>query len=58
VNAIPEDEDRCTAREGDGVCGYRCELPVGHDGPHACPEAAEAHDQSRGIRVVVLNLAR
>jgi hypothetical protein len=39
--------ERCKAREGDGT-GEQCELPLGHEGGHACPQALRAFLKSRG----------
>ncbi len=46
---------RCTARESGGA---RCELPAGHDGEHACPQAlAEFLAQRSKFRMVVISVA-
>lgn len=38
-------DSRCPDRESGGA---RCELPEGHPGPHACPEALASFVKARG----------
>ena len=46
---------RCLAKESGGV---RCELPEGHEGDHACPDALAAYLKREAIPWLHMDFSR